>query len=859
MADALHDRIIELSPRSEKFIPEVLSLLLQLSDRPIQYSRIEDLELLKPKPLPAPLTWAQIIEDDPLDNQDGLWDNVDFAQDSDKEIKDFRKGTKDSDKKTEDSDEEAEDSDEEAQSKHRDPYPPLLNQERNEEVAELKFHADRYEVVHENKILEDLMNSPYWGNSKISEHSSTKLFTPAKISESIELTEAQLKREVIFMLLGLPTPIYRQSLERFSSFELLDVETEHMSQEALKHLLGEFAALSDSLASIRTWVSRIETVPLLQAFQVGLSSRLNAVEKAFSDIQSRMLDPSSSATTSLLDLYSEVSSLTRVIQQIAAILDHLQSAPVAYVSFELLESLYDRTCLNNIIGDSECYSGMANVFFECFQMYLRPIRAWMKSGTLTKHEKVFFIRENTHEVAPDKLWQEQFQLIKTETGILQVPKFLHIAAKKIFTTGKSINFLKKLGRFHPEQDSSALYSQKLDYETVCRDKVDSLIPFSTLFDIALERWIGDMHETSSRRLREVLETECGLKSSLDALEIVYFNCNGAIADEIAKVIFDRVDSSIEVWNDGFLLTELFQGVLSTHSSIEVDRLAVYPVKKSRQVMQDKRRSVKILEDFTVWYDLPWPVANIIKSESIDVYQRIFLILNQTQRAKSVLQRKNHMKRILSPSGSEDRENRLAYSLRQRLLWFINSLLTYLTNSVLWVESKAMRRQLTEAVDVDEMITVHEKSMKRLENQCLISKKSARIHQAVIAILDLSILYSDAHISHQARFIMSRPMMMKTAGARGVVRKGRRKTQDATTSESSDSGDDEAIHATDLSYISFEEMPYVERLKKMQASFTDLISVVIRGLYDIRKTKGAEPCWEMLADSLAVGLGKEENN
>lgn len=863
LADALHDRISKLSSRSEKFIPEVLSLLLQLSDRPIQFSRIEDLELFKPKPLPPPLTWAKILEDDPLDNQNGLWDNIDFAQDSDEEIQNFRRRTENSGRGKKYPDEESTDSDEETQAVLRDHDSSDLTEENHEEDTDFKFHAHQYELIYDNQIIEDLMNAPYWGNRKLSEDNLNESLVSAKAPRSIKLTEAQLKREVIFMLLGLPTPIRRRSSEGHLNFEFLEIETGHMSQEALKHLLGDFATLSDSLATIRTWVRKIETVALLQAFQAGLSSRMNAVEKAFSDIQSRMLDPSSNSPASLLDLFNEASILTCDIQQIAAILDNLKSVPTTHVPLELIERLYDHACLNNIVEDPKCSFTMTNVFFECFDTYLRPIQAWMKFGILNKDEKAFFIRENDHEVAPDNLWQDQFQLIKTVDGTLQAPRFLHIAAKKIFTTGKTVNFLKRLGQFHPAQDLSAVCCQKLDYETVCRDNTDVLTPFSTLFDVALERWIADFHQAFSHRLREVLETDCGLESSLDALEILYFNRNGAVSGDIAKIIFDRIDSNIEGWNDGFLLTELFQGVLSAHPTIEVDRLAVHSVRKSGQAVQDKGRSVKILEGFKAWYHLPWPVANIIKSESIDVYQRIFLILCQTQRAKNILQQKRLTKHIPSLSANEDRDNRLTYHLRQYLLWFINLFLTYLTNSVLWVETEPMRRLMTKAADVDEMIAVHEKYISRLDNQCLVSKKLAPIHQAIIAILDLSILFSDAHTSHQAQLIISRPMMTTTASDWGVSKAGKRKMQDATIkSESSDSdGDDEGSHCggADSSYISFEKIPYAERLKNMQTSFTDLVSFVIAGLYDVHNQAGgrAEPCWEMLADSLTAGLGREE--
>src|SRR5436190_20969782 len=69
LADALRERLNKLSAISTKWTPDVLSLLLQLSDRPATNSRIEDLELLKSPDIPPKLTWAEIFADDPLDEE----------------------------------------------------------------------------------------------------------------------------------------------------------------------------------------------------------------------------------------------------------------------------------------------------------------------------------------------------------------------------------------------------------------------------------------------------------------------------------------------------------------------------------------------------------------------------------------------------------------------------------------------------------------------------------------------------------------------------------------------------------------------------------------------------------------------
>lgn len=60
LADALHIQRAEFSLASNRWTPEILSFLLELSDRPLQYSNLTHLALPKPE-LPAALTWAEIV------------------------------------------------------------------------------------------------------------------------------------------------------------------------------------------------------------------------------------------------------------------------------------------------------------------------------------------------------------------------------------------------------------------------------------------------------------------------------------------------------------------------------------------------------------------------------------------------------------------------------------------------------------------------------------------------------------------------------------------------------------------------------------------------------------------------------
>lgn len=811
VADALHARLFELQSNTYDWLPEVLSVLLELSDRPIENSKIEDLEKLKPAPLPTSLTWADIIADDPLDNQNGLWDEVDFAANGSEE-------------------------DDYNEDQGSDPESSLGRESENENSA---FDPTTLIVSTDSKALKGILGAQFWKKEEFYEG-----------TQSVAMTETQMIREVLFMLSGLPTSIFKHSPDNSLVPVLFNIK--NVSQGSIHDVLHRFAIVGDELHLIRAWTKRIETVPLNQNFQAVLESRMSNVEKDFSEIQSHMLNSSSNVFPSLLDLFKKVSLITRFMHQIADVIRSLHSTPLEQVSFKILELLYDKTCLHHSIGDMETYMDMATLFFDCFHTYLKPVIFWMEFGELGEHDEVFFIKENEKDVSQENLWQEKYVLILNGDGVLHAPSFLHVAAKKISTTGKSVNILKRLGQKVEDISSCSSSQQQMDFNSVCHpNHSDTLSPFSELFDVSLERWISSKYHSFSQILRQRLETEFGLHKYLDALEIIYFQRNGILSNVITHNIFERIDQGIEAWNDGFLLTEQFQGVFDPLSCFEANRLAVRPSAGSYQDIQNERRSVKIFSSLRVWYTLPWPIATIVRRDSIDIYQRIFIFLLQVQRAKGLLERLRLLKNVIPFTNSEGRENHLAYSLSHRLLWFANSILTYLTDIVLSATTAEMRREMSEAEDVDGMILVHKKFISKLENQCLISRRLAPIHQAIISLLDLVILFSDTHTSFTGQPVLdlatrsvASSLQQNSSNRRGIRRE--------TDSESSDDGDKNSADGIDVSYISFADMSYAKRLEKMYASFTRLLAFVVAGMQGVHRA-GGEACWEFLAEGLAAGM------
>lgn len=819
LAEALHLRRTELSARSNKWTPEILSLLLHLSDRPVDHSNAVDLAQSKTEVPSVPLTWADIVAGDPLDDRDGIWKNVDFT---------------------------ANDSDD-------GEWTESLQFDDSVPIPESSVVGQAVEACIETLIepipLRKIQNAQSW-NMQDADKLDLIRWEDENRRPKMTLTELQAGREVLFLLLGLPTSVLSQNNQEQISVSEADF-LGHASQESLTTLLQRFAVIANKLLSIRQWIGKDERIPLEQTLQAALASRLGVVDHALSAIQRKILSRDARSFPSLLELYDEASNLTRLLLQVHDILLELDVNSKLERPFRILECLFDRTCLNQGIGDAEGYEYMANLFFDCFQTYLRPIRLWMEKGQLTGRDGVIFIKENEKDVPLRCLWRDQYHLIRDGNGGLHAPKFLHVAAKKIFNTGKSVDFLRRLGWEDRELKRDLAKEVAMTYESVCQSAALGLFsPFAELFDLALSTWIANKHRASMSQLRAQLESRCGLQSSLDALEYIYFT-NGALSTTVNSRIFERINRGNHRWNDGFIMTELFHGALNSVPCIDIGRLEVCLSPATQLESSVARRSMSVLEEIRVSYTLPWSVANVIRTNSIELYQRVFVFLTQMQRAKYLLQRQK-MPKCMQATGKEPCLQ--LYTLRHRLLWLTNTILTYTTDMVLSVATADMRIAMGQAEDVDSMIAVHQAYIIRLEDQCLLLKRHTSVRQAIMSLLDLTILFSDLQACYATNH-MSTDSDRGFKGTKGSQEHASNSEQGEVAKVASDDEDsDSDSHDSSPRSALHAELLDADKLKQMLDTFRRLHTFVTAGVRGISKADSA-PSWEMLANNLAMGLEK----
>lgn len=843
MADALKERLDILSKLEVKWAPEILHLLLELSDRPVEKAKLETLDFLKEPELdPGPsLKWKDLVAEDSLLREKSVWRNVEFGAES----SDGEDGFEDS----------------------RSDLSGLTDTTVQSSVdEEFSRRPEDYAIETINKEeLDQLRDAQFW--QKTPTVDGVKLLTV-----KTTITELQAIREVLYMLLGLPT-----SLFEISSQNIVEPDKKyalkHSSAETFLRLAKSFSEQGSAIMLLRSWVKRGQSIPLVQVLQSSILCRTMNFDTLISKIQERFVHPAEDIVVSLLRVQEEISFHLRPLVRLSEIVKKLDEERYPH-AFRYLEMLYDEACISQLAGDDEMYSFIGRMFFECFQVYLRPIRNWMEDGELTKGDKVFFVLEGTGDIEPASIWQSRFKIRRTQDGALHAPRFLQAAANKIFTTGKSVVVLKHLNKFDLLQSARSNLELSLDFNSICNPDSLGFAPFTELFSSAFNAWVQSKHQHASSMLRKILFDSCGLQTSLSALSHLYFLADGTTASIFTNSIFDKLDTLDSSWNDRFTLTELAQSTFGSMPCISSDRLRTLVLTLPRKLedIMKCRRTVKALSILELKYHLSWPIQTILTSTTISSYKRIFTFLVQIRRSSHILSRQRLITAGLTNTSSSD-EHALYYSLRTRLLWFTQILYYYLTSLVLEPSTQKMRADLKATEDIDTMIEVHSSYIKATTDQALLGSKLELIQKTILKILDLGIKLEDAQAAHAVAsneaLEKQQEMMdlsMASLGLHTTRRKGRSSASQSLArkamEEAGSSSDEEEQNIdVDLSILSsaYDEekgdLLYVEKLRNMKADFNRWVRFVASGLKGVARAGGGEAArsWDTLGEMLENGL------
>jgi gamma-tubulin complex component 5 len=560
LADALAERVAELTKTPGKWVPDCLSLLLLLSDQPTENARVEALELLRPPTPPPELTWKHILDDDPY-SDDELWRDIDYGADS---------------------------SEDDLLPPEREAAKPLLSTSVDEDDT---FDPGACLVSIDATVVDALEEAQFWKHHAEPDH------------DKVDITELQAVRETLSMLAGLQTSLFHADRRVGPQHAL-----RHAMTKTTNHLLAELGDIGRTVDGLRQWVKRPSSLPLVQTFEAVVSTRLREYDQSLALLQRKYLVPDAPTGVSLLRLHNDVRLLSRPILRLAQVVAEIE--PQLLVNpFVHLEILFDQINLAQMTLEHDVFDFLSHIFFECLQTYLKPMRRWMEGGELGLNDETFFVFENDSGSEASALWHDRFVLRRGQENKLRSPAFLEPAAQKIFNTGKSVVFLKELG-IHTSRLRVMVEEPRLDHESVCGSSIDlPLSPFSEMFQAAFQKWIESKYSLASNVLRAYLFEECGLVQTLDSFRSLYLSANGSVFQDFADAIFQRMDTSQRAWNDRFLLTELARGIFSSElPNTQSERIVVRSVRKGSK---SPSTSVKALSHILLDYAVSPPYIYVL--------------------------------------------------------------------------------------------------------------------------------------------------------------------------------------------------------------------------------------------------------
>lgn len=812
LANALRERLDALAHVSDKLTPEILYLLLQLEDQPVKKSKLSDLELLKEldEDSGPPLKWDDIAKEEGWDQDRDLWENVNFEGGSSED--EYFESTSD-----------------------------ISSDDENTSLSSIeagfqKTSAGFLVNTEGEDRLSQVRETQLWRNSVPQKDAAGK-------SLKITISEFQAVREVLSMLNGLENTLFDAK-----GVPSLHYQLKHISWEVYKALLGSFGEAGRQLSVLRAFVRQPQHVPLLQVFREAVESRLRIFDCEISKLQARYVDIRQDVIVSLTRILDDVRPHLQPLESLSVIIQQLQQSKYPR-PFNYLELLFDAAGVAQLEGNDVVYEFIATLFFECFQVYLRSIRLWMESGELIDGDKTFFISSSSSQAPMDQVWTNQFTLRKTSDGTLYVPRFLQPTASKILTTGKSVVVLKLLGKY--QSIDTSMPEPSLEVNGGFASAYGIFAPFSEVFHHVFEKWMESKHHAASTTLRRTLFESCSLFSILDALHRVYFMSDGSQSNEFAFAIFKNIDLLGPGWSDRFGLTALAREVFSNLSNAHRITVSV----SINSIISDDavvRRSVQEgLPLIRIIYRLSWPIRIILSDESLCQYQEVFTFLLQLRRASYVLHKYRLVSDRVAGTANTSSDQATYYGLRSKLLWFCNTLHSYLATLVLVPLTAQLRVSLQQAADVSDMITSHSMFAKQVIDEMCLGSKLVPIRRGILEMFDLTIRLQDARQLESEREQEEEQELSRLSVMSSPSRHNSRKY---ITSEEEE--DETFLLNQDISsMMQDKEKTFAEVLNEIRADFDRHLKFISSGLRGVARASGntAATKWDTLAEMLEVGI------
>ena len=729
LADGFQSQLDEL-PTDSRWTPEILSLLVELSDRPLEQPYVLDSSVLDDQAkVGTDLTWKDILAVEPL-TEAGIWEDVE---------RDYHS-----------SGDEVSDDEEDLEPTSSTTATSFQFEDNATNAGWDRDQADESDLAHVEK--------------------SRNIWSSLTIDEDVSISEISIVREILTMLYGLPTDLFplEDSAHRVVISQHLNFTSG--SKTAILDVLNQATEVGTNLQFLRDWAYESQSVAYLQSVQATAQTLLAKLDSELGNIEQRYISTGSDTSVSIIEVVEQVTVVSRPLCLLSQIIQKSVKTSRDQESFAVLNALYHAVCIAQISNENTALLAIATVFFAALHTYLRSLEVWVVTGSIRARDAdVLFVNVQRADCNLGDLWQYRFSLRVQSNGSAHAPKFMLYLIDRMFALGKSRAFVRALGRIEDDSGDSPLVTQSKSILENLPQQLDAngLTPFLQLLGDVLERWIAQISTDSAPLLRSKLCNDHGLSKMLSGLPYVYFSKDGVLLQDFADALFNRLSSSQGNLdeNDLFILTEIAHNTLGSDSHVDAEN--IYLTSTDIPNAPIARSTIRQLESIRLEYHFTWPVQNVTRCSQSIIHAKAFTFLVQIQLAKTALRAGFFSLR------STGAHVPAALALRERLLWFVDLLFSHITTTVCLLHAD-MQKQIESADGVDSMVSVWAEYEKRLQNSLFLSARLEPIREAITSMLELCESSSITMGPRSAKGMQEQfqeTAAFLTAGVRGVSRGG----------------------------------------------------------------------------------------
>ena len=374
-------------------------------------------------------------------------------------------------------------------------------------------------------------------------------------------------------------------------------------------------------------------------------------------------------------------------------------------------------------GDPELAACVATLLSACCRPLYTMLLRWLLDGTLEDPYNEFFIHGEA-SVQGEDIWHRKYSI-----RVAMIPKFLSLSwAKKILSTGKSINFLHSVcgDTGHVEGRAGAVSRlERMDPATLFRGEVDN----------PLLETVGQLYGVTARHVLDIMYGKFQLMAHLAALRKYMLLGQG----DIMRYLLDLLD------------TELCQPAqqLYPHNLAGILETAIRGTNtqfEDHEILE--RLDVRLLEIqagdtgwdvFSLDYKVSGPIGVVFTPDVMTQYLMLFNTLWRAKRMEWVLsctwKKLASLHKMARQLPELSPVLHLANLVASEMIHFIHQMAYYTTFEVMECGWDSLNKMINTAESLDEIISAHEEFLGTLVARALLDDRSRDILTQLRAIYD----------------------------------------------------------------------------------------------------------------------------